>query len=446
MDRTGVEPAQVPPTCGHHGRLKEQQMENPPKTVQGDAVAGRAQIEWVRKNSPVLDGFVRERIGRSLQGVRIAVVVHLEAKTAFLATVLADAGAEVIAAGSNPRTTRADVVAALRERGITVVAEEGGDIESWEAELLAAADHAPDYVIDDGAELTMRMLRHRPELFARLRGVSEETTTGTGRLHALQTAGSLPFPALTANDARCKHLFDNRFGTGQTTIQALLRLTNRQIAGAVIVVVGYGYVGRGIAEYAKAMGAQSRVIETDPVRALEALMDGHAVGPARQMLPGAGFVVTATGGMRAIGAVDLPHLDDDVVLANAGHHDLEVDVEAIAAAASATSSPRPGVDTYTVDGRDLHVLTGGALVNIAGGSGHPVEIMDLTFAVQGLGAHHLITSELEPGVHVIPRELDDAIAAAKLASRGVVLDAHREDQTDDAAQWLEQPTTSEGAR
>lgn len=409
-----------------------------PDAHSGDPAAGRAQIDWVRRFSPVLDGYVRRIIGDgSLAGVKIAVVVHLEAKTAFLATVLADAGAEVVVAGSNPRTTRGDVVEALKERGLTVVSAPGGDHESWERELLAAADHAPDYVIDDGAELTMRMLRHRPQLYARMKGVSEETTTGTGRLRALEAAGRLPFAALTANDARCKHLFDNRFGTGQTTLQAILRLSNRQIAGAVVVVVGYGFVGRGIAQYARAMGARTSVIEVDPVRSLEAHMDGHTVGTARDLLPDATIVVTATGGMRAIGAADLPHLRDDVLLANAGHHDLEVDVEAIEAASVAHSRPRDGVDTYRVGDRDLHVLTGGALVNIAGGSGHPVEIMDLTFAVQGLGVHHLVTTALDAGVHVIPRALDDSIAAARLASLGVVLDPMRAEQEDDAADWIE---------
>lgn len=407
-------------------------------TADALVAAGNARIDWVGRHSPVLDGFVRRTIGDgSLEGVRIAVVVHLEAKTAYLATVLADAGAEVVVAGSNPRTTSGDVVAALRDRGLTVVAEPDGDYDSWERELLAAADHRPEYVIDDGAELTMRMLRHRPEAYAALKGVSEETTTGTARLEALAAAGRLPFPALTANDARCKHLFDNKFGTGQTTLQAVLRLTNRQIAGAELVVVGYGFVGRGIAQYARAMGARTSVIEVDPVRALEAHMDGHRVGPARDVLPTASMVVTATGGMRAIGARDLPHLRDDVLLANAGHHDLEVDVEAIAAASDSVAEPRSGITTYRVDGRDLHVLSGGALVNIAGGSGHPVEIMDLTFAVQGLGAHHLVNAGLAPGVHIIPAVLDDAIAAAKLASLGVELDPVRPEQADDAADWID---------
>jgi len=398
---------------------------------------GNARIDWVDRYSPAMNGLVRTVVeDGSLAGKKIAVVVHLEAKTAFLALVLAKAGAEVIVAGSNPRTTQASVVAALRDRGLTVVADAGGDMESWEKELLAAADHKPEYVIDDGAELTMRIGMHRPQLFKNLKGVSEETTTGTTRLYAMEEAGKLPFPALTANDARCKHLFDNRYGTGQTTMQAMLRLTNRQVAGAVITIIGYGYVGRGIAEYASKMGAMTRIVETDPVRAVEAHMDGHVVGPAREMVPGSEMVITATGGMRAIGAPELRLVDHDTVLANAGHHDLEVDVDALAEMASVVTESRPNITTYRVNDRDVHVLSGGALVNIAGGSGHPVEIMDMTFSVQGLGAHHLINAGLKPGVHVLPKEVDDSIAAAMLADKGIVLDAGRPEQEDDFKTWI----------
>jgi adenosylhomocysteinase len=406
--------------------------------MSGDVDAGQARIEWVRRFSPVLDGYVRQTLSDgALKGIKVAVVVHLEAKTAFLATVLADAGADVVVAGSNPRTTHGDVVAALRARGLDVVSDADGDYETWERELLAAAEREPEIVIDDGAELTMRIAKHRPDLFARLRGVSEETTTGTARLRTMHERGQLPFGALTANDARCKTLFDNRFGTGQTTIQAFLRLTNRQIGGARFVVIGYGAVGRGIAQYARAMGAITGVVETDPVRALEAHMDGHVVGPAKDVLPGATVVVTATGGIRALGEPELPFLSDDVVLANAGHHDMEIDVEAIARAASSQEPARTGVTTYRLGERDVHVLTDGALVNIAGGSGHPVEIMDLTFAVQGLGAHYLATHTLERGVHILPKEIDDSIAAAKLVSLGVVLDDVKPYQHDDIREWTD---------
>lgn len=407
-------------------------------TDKSDVAVGQAQIEWVSRHSPVLNGFVREILADgALKGARIAVVVHLEAKTAFLATVLADAGAEVVVAGSNPRTTRGPVVEALKARGLTVVSAPDGDHVSWERELLAAADWEPHYIIDDGAELTMRMGKFRPRLYAQLKGVSEETTTGTARLHALHAAGKLPFAALTANDARCKHLFDNRYATGQTTLQAILRLTNRQIAGARVAVIGYGYVGRGIALYAKAMGAHTRVVETDPVRALEAHMDGHMVGTAADMLPGATMVIAATGGMRAIGTSEFSHLDDDVLLANAGHHDLEIDVDALAGLTNDRKETRPGITTFRMKERDLHILSGGALVNIAGGSGHPVEIMDLTFAVQGLGAHHLVSAKLTRGVHIIPKALDDAIAAAKLKSMGISLSEARSEQEDDIGQWIE---------
>ncbi|HZS93614.1 MAG TPA: adenosylhomocysteinase [Chloroflexota bacterium] len=396
------------------------------------AEVGRAQIEWVRRHSPVLNGFVRERLADgALTDIRIAVVVHLEAKTAFLATVLADSGARVIVAGSNPRTTRQEVVEALRERGLTVVSNAGGNHETWERELLAAADQDPEYIIDDGAELTTRVARYRPDRFARLKGVSEETTTGTARLQAMHQAGRLPFKALSANNARCKHLFDNIHGTGQTTLQAILRLTNRRIAGMHLAVIGYGFVGRGIAGYARSMGARTYVVEIDPVRALEAHVDGHTVEAAQDVLPQAGVVITATGGRRAIGAVDFPSLRDDVVLANAGHHDLEIDVEALAQSATAVDRPRNGVETYRLGDRAVHLLSGGALVNIAGGSGHPIEIMDLSFAVQGLGAHYLATTDLPAGVHVIPKELDDAVAAAKLRSLGISLAESRADQSED---------------
>ncbi len=398
---------------------------------------GIDRINWVDRYSPVLNGLVRKSVNDgTLKGVRIAVVVHLEAKTAFLASILADAGAEVIVAGSNPLTTNGSVVEALRNRGMTVVAEPDGNMQSWEQELLAAADLQPEYVIDDGAELTMRIGMYRPELFKKLKGVSEETTTGTARLYAMKDAGLLPFPALTANDARCKHLFDNRYGTGQTTLQAVLRLTNKRVAGIQLAVIGYGYVGRGIAEYAKKMGAQVHIVETDPVRALEAHFDGMIVGKSIDAVHDASIVVTATGGMRAIGKPEFDVLPHDVVLANAGHHDLEVDVATLAEMADSISEKRSQITTYHLGDRDINVLSGGALVNIAGGSGHPIEIMDLTFAVQGLGAHHLVNTPMEPGVHILPKHIDDSIAEAKLHSLGIFPDNPRPEQEDDFREWL----------
>lgn len=415
------------------------------------APSGHQRIDWARRRSPVLDGFVREHLGDRLRGLRVAVVVHLEAKTAFLATVLADAGAEVVAAGSNPWTTRDDVAAALVERGVEVHSSRRSTTEVWEQDLAAVAATGPEYVIDDGAELTVRMVRDQPQRFAALRGVSEETTTGVARLRSLEDAGRLPFPAIAANDAACKHMFDNRYGTGQSTIQAILALTNLRLPGKRVAVVGYGWVGRGIATYAHALGARVIAVEIDPIRGLEAHTDGHDVGDLRTALARADIVITATGGLRAIAAEHIEALKPGVILANAGHHDLEIDVPAIREAAATVDEPRPGVARYVL-GRDrsVFVLSDGALVNIAGGLGHPVEIMDLSFSVQAMGLHTLVTRALAPGVHDLPVEVDRAIAAAKLASRGIVLDEPRAEQADTLTSLLDvdtlPPRLPEGSR
>jgi len=390
----------------------------------GLAPAGQRAIEWAARHSPVLDGFVRERLSDgTLSGRKVAVVVHLEAKTAFLATVLADAGAEVVVAGSNPWTTRDEVAAALVERGIEVHSTRLSTAEQWENDLASVALAAPELVIDDGAELTVRMSRDHPEPYSALRGVSEETTTGVDRLRRLQAQGRLPLPAIAANDAACKHMFDNRYGTGQSTIQAILQLTNLRMPGKRLVVVGYGWVGRGIANYARAMGARVTAVDHDPIKALEAHTDGHDVTDLRTALASADLVITATGGLGAIASDHFDALKSGVVLANAGHHDHEIDVPALDESATGSTQVRPGVTRYVLDGRPIYVLSGGALVNIAGGLGHPIEIMDLSFSVQALACHTLATRELTPGVHRFPDDLDREIAAAKLASKGITLDA-----------------------
>jgi adenosylhomocysteinase len=390
----------------------------------GLAPAGQRAIEWAARHSPVLDGFVRDRLSDgTLSGRKIAVVVHLEAKTAFLATVLADAGADVVVAGSNPWTTRDEVAAALVERGIEVHSTRLSTAEQWERDLASVALAAPDLVIDDGAELTVRMSRDHPEPYSVLRGVSEETTTGVDRLRRLQAQGRLPLPAIAANDAACKHMFDNRYGTGQSTIQAVLQLTNLRMPGKRLVIVGYGWVGRGIANYARGMGARVTAVDHDPIKALEAHTDGHDVADLRTALARADLVITATGGLRAIASDHFDALKPGVILANAGHHDHEIDVPALDESATGSGQVRPGVTRYDLDGRPIYVLSGGALVNIAGGLGHPIEIMDLSFSVQALACHTLAKRELTPGVHPFPDDLDREIATAKLASKGISLDA-----------------------
>ena len=408
----------------------------------GLAPDGHKAIEWVARHSPVLDGFVRSKLSdRSLSGRRVAVVVHLEAKTAFLATVLADVGAEVVVAGSNPWTTRDEVAAALVERGIEVHSTRRSPTEQWEEDLAAVALTVPELVIDDGAELTVRMSRDHPDSFSRLRGVSEETTTGVDRLRRLESQGRLPLPAIAANDAACKHMFDNRYGTGQSTIQAILQLTNLRMPGKRLVVVGYGWVGRGIANYARGMGARVIAVDHDPIKALEAHTDGHDVADLRTALSRADVVVTATGGLRAITADHFDALAPDVILANAGHHDHEIDVPALEVATVTSSEIRPGVTRYELGDRYVYVLSGGALVNIAGGLGHPIEIMDLSFSVQALGCHTLATRDLAPGVHQFPAELDREIATAKLASKGIRLDSVDASSADTLSAMFDEETS-----
>jgi len=277
-------------------------------------------------------------------------------------------------------------------------------------------------VIDDGAELTRRLAQHRPEAYERLLGVSEETTTGVARLRALEAEERLPFPAVAANDARCKHMFDNPYGTGQTALTAVLALTNVLAAGREFCIVGYGWVGKGLARAAAGLGARVTVVEIDPVRALTAHMDGHRVASLAQALPDADVVITATGLTEAVPAEAFELLKSGVVLANAGHHDREIDVPALEAAAESSVDARPGVRTYVLGGRRLHVLVEGALVNIAGLDGNPIEIMDLSFSVQALSVHHLASASLPPGVHDFPAELDDLIARTKLQTLGIELD------------------------
>jgi adenosylhomocysteinase len=400
------------------------------------APEGERRIAWVARHSPVLNRLARERLADgALRGRRVAVVVHLEAKTAYLATLLAEAGAEVVAAGSNPGSTQDEVCAALVRRGIEVHATHGASREEFTRDLLDVADTGPQIVIDDGAELTSRIVEHRPALVGRLAGVTEETTTGVARLRALDAAGKLTFPAIAANDARCKHRFDNPYGTGQTTLTAILRLTNLSAAGKRFCIVGYGWVGRGLARRAEGLGGTVTVVELDPVQALTAYMDGHAVAPVARAVEDADFVIAATGVVEAVAGDAIAHLKDGVVLANAGHHDREIDVPALRARADEVTEVRPGIERYLVGGRRIHVCVGGALVNIAGGDGNPVEIMDLSFSVQALSAHLLASGGVPVGLNRFPRELDDEIARTKLATLGIELDDPTETQRRFAEQW-----------
>ena len=370
-----------------------------------------------------------------LAGRKLAVVVHLEAKTACLVLALREAGAEVVAAGSNPLSTQDAVCAALADEGVEVHARHGASADEFTADLLAVAASGAELVIDDGAELTRRMAEHRPDLYERLQGVSEETTTGVARLRALEAEGRLPFPAVAANDARCKHLFDNPYGTGESALTAILALTNVLAAGRTFCIVGYGFVGRGLARAADGLGGRVTVVEIDPVRALTAHLDGFRVAPLAEALPDADVVVTATGLTQVVTGDHFGLLKDGAILANAGHHDRELDVPALAAAAGEAHEARRGVRTYRLGDRSVHVLVGGALVNIAGLDGNPIEIMDLSFSVQALSVHRLAAGGVPPGVGAFPDELDDLIARTKLRTLGIELDAPTGAQQAFRASW-----------
>ena len=400
------------------------------------ATEGHRRIEWAKRHMPVLHRLLDERLSDgALNGRKVAVVVHLEAKTACLVLALQEAGAQVVAAGSNPLSTQDSVCAALVERGVEVHARHGVPQNEFTADLLAVAETGPELVIDDGLELTRRTAEHRPDVYAQLQGVSEETTTGVARLRALEAEGRLPFPAIAANDAKCKHMFDNPYGTGQTTLTALLALTNVLAAGREFCIVGYGWVGKGLARTAAGLGGRVTVVELDPVRALTAHMDGYRVASLANALPSADVVLTATGLIEAIGADAFPALKDGVLLANAGHHDREIDVPALAAAADEVLDARPKVKTYVLGDRRVNVLVDGALVNIAGLDGNPIEIMDLSFSVQALSAHLLASGGVPPGLNRFPDELDDLIARTKLATLGIELDDPTEAQLRFRASW-----------
>lgn len=384
-------------------------------------VAGMQKIAWAQEHMPVLSA-VEEEIAASgvLRGLRVAVSVHLEAKTARLALALQAAGAEVAVTGSNPLSTQDDVVAALAAEGPAVYAQRGVDAAGYEAHLMEVLRHRPHLVLDDGGDLTALLHGNAVALGSDVRGICEETTTGVLRLRALAAQGLLRHPAVAVNDARMKHLFDNRYGTGQSTWDAIMRATNLTIAGKVVLVAGYGWCGRGIALRAHGLGARVLVAEADPVRAAEALMDGFEAVSVSEGVKRAEFVVTATGCCDVVTYDDLMGAGERTVLANAGHFDVEIDVAALRRRASMRPVREHVVGYALPGGPTVYLLAEGRLVNLVAGDGHPVEIMDLSFALQALCLAWLAQGDtkLVPGVHAVPSELDDRVARLFLRSRG----------------------------
>ena len=398
------------------------------------APSGEMKIKWVERNMPVLRGIGEDFAKtRPFEGLKVALSVHLEAKTAYLCRVMEMGGAEMFVTGSNPLSTQDDVAAALASRGMQVFARYGCTMEEYESCLCSVLEAGPNIIIDDGGDLVHLMHTKYTGLIPKVIGGCEETTTGIHRLRAMAKAGTLRFPMVMVNDADCKHMFDNRYGTGQSVWDGIMRTTNLIVAGKVVVVSGYGWCGKGVSLRAKGLGAKVIVTETDPVRALEAVMDGFQVMPMAEAARQGDMFITVTGCSGVITAEHFEHMKDGAILTNAGHFDVEVDMAGLNALAVEKYEARHNIQGYVLpNGKTLFVIAEGRLVNLAAGDGHPAEIMDMSFAIQALSAEYLAKhrAELVPGVISVPRELDEAVARRKLRAMGVSIDSLSAEQED----------------
>lgn len=391
------------------------------------APTGHQKIAWVKEHMPLLN-ILNERYAEKkiFDGLNMVVTIHLEAKTAYLAQTLKNCGANVVVTGSNPLSTQDDVAAALADSGITVFATHACSQEEYDLYLSKALDTKPSLIIDDGGDLVNMLHSTRRELIPNLIGGSEETTTGVHRLKALNEAGKLAFPMIAVNDAYCKYLFDNRYGTGQSSWDGIMRTTNLAVAGKTVVVAGYGWCGKGVAMRAKGLGANVIVTEIDPIKGIEAVFDGFRVMPMREAAKYGDFFVTVTGCKDVITKEHFPLMKDGAVLANAGHFDVEInfkDLEAMTV--EPAYEVRKNITTYTMpNGKKINLLGEGRLVNLACGDGHPVEVMDLSFAMQFLAMKYLLEhkGELQNNLYVLPEELNTEIAALKLEAMGAGID------------------------
>lgn len=397
------------------------------------APSGEAKINWVASYMPLL-GAIKKEFEATLpfRGMRLAMSIHLEAKTAYLARVLAAGGAEVYATGCNPLSTQDDVAAALAAGGISVFAHHGASEEEYKKDLISVLSCRPDLIIDDGGDLTSLLHGECREFGKNLIGGCEETTTGIHRLFAREKAGLLDYPMIDVNDADCKHLFDNRYGTGQSTLDGIMNTTNLIIAGKTLVVAGYGWCGKGLAMRAKGMGAVVVVTEIDPVKAIEAVMDGFTVLPMEEAAKVGDIFVTMTGCCDVIRREHFEVMKDGVLLANSGHFDVEIDKEALAELSVEVFDRKPNIKGYRMkDGRILNLLAEGRLVNLAAGNGHPAEIMDMSFAIQAKSLAYLAAhkgEKLSHKVYAVPTEIDREVARLKLASLGCRIDELSEEQ------------------
>jgi len=406
----------------------------------GLARLGRQGIEWADRDMPVLRS-IRERFARErpLEGLRVSACLHVTTETANLARTLSAGGAEVVLVASNPLSTQDDVAAALvQEHGIATFARRGEDDRTYYRHIMAAIDHAPHITMDDGADVIGVLHGERREMLAGVIGGTEVTTTGIIRLRALEAQGGLGFPVVSVNDADTKRLFDDRYGTGQSTVDGLLRATNVLVAGRRAVVAGFGWCGRGVASRLRGMGANVIVLEVNPLRALEAVMEGFQVMPVAEAARVGDIFITATGDMNVLRREHVGLMKDGAILANTGHFNVEIDLPGLADLAEGVHEVRPSVQEYRMpDGRRLYLLAEGRLVNLSCAEGHPASVMDMSFANQALSVEYLARegAGLEKRVYSVPRRIDDEIATLKLAALGVEIDVLTAEQTAYLASW-----------
>jgi len=405
------------------------------------AEAGKRRIEWAYREMPVIK-LIRERFQseQPLKGIRISGCLHITSETANLALTLKDGGANLILCASNPLSTQDDVAAALIEYGIPVNAIKGEDEKTYYRHINTALDHEPQITIDDGADLVTTLHTKRSDLINNLLGGSEETTTGVIRLRSLEKAGKLKYPLIAVNDAQTKYLFDNRYGTGQSTIDGITRATNILWAGKKVVVCGYGWCGRGIAFRARGMGAQVIVTEVEPLRALEAAMDGYQIMTLQEAAKVGNIFITVSGDKNVIDKAHLESMQDGAILANSGHFNVEINIPALESLAKDKRCIRPFVDEYTLaDGRHLYLLAEGRLINLAAAEGHPASVMDMSFANQALCMEYIVknSDKLQPKVYPVPEAIDKQIARLKLQSMGIEIDTLTPEQKQYLTSWEE---------
>ena len=398
----------------------------------GLAPQGIQKIDWVEKHMPVLSGIAKQfREEQPFAELKVVVSVHLEAKTAYLAQVIHEGGGEVYATGSNPLSTQDDVCAGLASRGVTVLATHGCTLEEYHDFQCKALSVKPDVIIDDGGDMVHILHEEHPEWAVNLRGGCEETTTGIIRLRNRAKAGQLNFPMFNINDADCKHLFDNRYGTGQSVWDGVMRTTNLVVAGTTVVVAGYGWCGKGVAMRAKGLGAKVVVTEVDPVKAIEAVMDGFTVLPMAEAAKIGDWFVTVTGCDGVIRPEHMLEMKEGAILCNAGHFDVEVDVAGLRKLAKESREVRHNIEGFLLpNGRTIYLLAEGRLVNLAAGDGHPAEIMDMSFALQAECARRMAECgrEMKPDLYSVPVDIDKVVATRKLTALGVSIDILSEEQ------------------